>query len=73
MASLAQGWENVTVNDPAAQFYDAGAAGPLTLQVENLQTGTVQRLDLLCTDVFDYYDSGGTYTLGLLSDTVHDR
>lgn len=72
VASLAHGYENVTLNDSARSMSESGAAGPLTLDIRNVQTGAVQLLELLCTDVFDDYVSGGTYTLGRLSDTLHD-
>jgi hypothetical protein len=72
IASLAHGWENVTLHDPAASFAEAAASAPVTLTVRNLETGGTQPLELLCTDVFTYYNSGGIYTLGQLSDTLHD-
>ncbi len=72
VASLAHGYENVTVHDSAARFSEPGAAGPVTLDVRNLATGTMTPLELLCTDVFDTYVSPGRYTLGRLSDTVRD-
>lgn len=70
--SLARGWENVTIHDTARDFSEPGAAGPATLRVRNLQTGNTLPLELLCTDVFTYYVSPGTYTLGRLADTLHD-
>lgn len=72
VASLAQGYENVTVHDTARAFSEPGAAGPVTLDVRNLATGAMTPLELLCTDVFDTYVSPGRYTLGRLSDTVGD-
>lgn len=70
VASLAHGYENVTVHDTG--FSEPGAAGPVTLDVRNPATGAVTPLELLCTDVFDTYVSPGRYTLGRLSDTVRD-
>lgn len=70
--SLAHGWENVILHDTASRFAEAAAAAPVTLMVRNLETGDAQPLELLCTDVFTYYNSGGIYTLGQLSDTLHD-
>jgi hypothetical protein len=71
--SLARGWENVTVHDDALRFEAASAAAPVTMQVRNLATGSVQALEMLCTDVFHDYVSPGTYVLGRLSDTLSDR
>jgi len=73
VASLGHGYENLTIHDPTARFSEAGAAGPLTLDVHSLTPGGgTTPLELLCTDVFDTYVSPGTYTLGRLSDTLHD-
>lgn len=72
IASLAHGWENVTIHSTTLHGSESAAAGPVTLQVRNLQTGDMQPLELLCTDVFTYYASPGLYTLGQLSDTLHD-
>lgn len=72
VASLAHGYENVTVHDTAMRFAEPGAAGPVTLDARNLTTGVTTPLELLCTDVFDTYVSPGKYVLGRLSDTVHD-
>lgn len=73
IASLAHGWENVTIHSTTLHGSESAAAGPVTLQVHSLQTGDMQPLELLCTDVFTYYASPGIYTLGQLSDTLHDR
>lgn len=72
VASLANGYENVTVHDTARGLSEPGAAGPVTLDVRDLATGALTPLQLLCTDVFDTYVSPGLYTLGRLSDTVGD-
>lgn len=69
VASLAQGYENLMINDTAAHLSDAGAAArrpqPWPWRADHAAA-------LLCSDVFDYYVSGGVYTLGKLSDTLHD-
>lgn len=44
--------------------------GPLSLDVTNLRTDTTTVQTVYCTDIFDDYQPGGVYQLGLLSQTV---
>jgi hypothetical protein len=44
--------------------------GPLSLTVTNLSNSTSIVQTVYCTDIFDDYESGGTYRLGLLSQTA---
>jgi hypothetical protein len=44
--------------------------GPLALSVTNLGTGATQTQMVYCTDIFDDYQSGGLYRLGLLTQTL---
>jgi PEP-CTERM motif len=44
--------------------------GPLSLNVTNLGNDTTITQTVYCTDIFDDYQSGGNYQLGLLSQTV---
>ena len=72
LASLGNTFENLTLYGPGLSAGgEGGASGPVTLSVVG-SDGSNQNILLYCTDIQDYYSSPGLYTLGLLSDTLHN-
>ena len=64
------GQAGVTVNN--GSYSISGLAGQDNLLVTPAGSSTASLLQVYCTDIYDYLSLPATFTVGLLSDTLHD-